>query len=287
MVRGTDKPIVGFGRMSYQMTPEAVEAQTQAGFPFLQGLEPTIRALNGLWFHAQRTGKKPATLPPAPPSDLTPATLDAALTKYGIALPQSREVATAAEAVVAAEAIGYPVVLKIRSADILHKTEAGGVALNLGNRDAVLKAAEALTASAKAAYPNAKIDGFLVQEMASGIEAIVGLRSDRLYGPMLLIGAGGILVELAKDAALRMLPVTKTDVAAMIDGLKLNKLLAGYRGKPAADRAALEKTVLTLAQFYLDHRARIEDIEINPLMVRPDGKGAIAVDVRVIWRDDK
>ena len=177
-------------------------------------------------------------------------------------------------------------VLKIRSNDILHKTEAGGVALNLGDRDAVLKVAAALTASAKAAFPGAKIDGFLVQEMVSGIEAIVGARADKLYGPMLLVGAGGILVELAKDAALRMLPVTKADVAAMVDGLKLNKLLAGYRGMLVADRAALEKTVLALAQFYLDHRAQIEDIEINPLMVRPDGKGAVAVDVRVIWRDN-
>jgi acetate---CoA ligase (ADP-forming) len=287
MVRGTDKPIVGFGRMSYQMTPEAVEAQALAGFPFLQGLEPTIRALNGLWFHAQRTGKRPPTPPPAPPSDLSPATLDAALKKYGIALPQSREVATAAEAAAAAEAIGFPVVLKIRSADILHKTEAGGVSLDLRSKDAVLQAADALTASARTAYPHAKIDGFLVQEMVSGVEAIVGARSDKFYGPMLLVGAGGILVELANDAVLRLLPVTKTDVAAMLDGLKLNKLLAGYRGKPAADRAALETSVLALAQFYLDHRARIEDIEINPLMVRPAGKGAVAVDVRVIWREAK
>jgi acyl-CoA synthetase (NDP forming) len=284
MVKSTDKPIVGFGRMSYQMTAEAVEAQAQAGFPFLQGLEPTIRALNGLWFHAQRTGKKPPVASPAPPSDLTPATLDATLTKYGIALPQSREVASAAEAAAAAEQIGFPVVLKIRSADILHKTEAGGVALDLRDKAAVLKAADALVVSARAAYPNAKIDGFLVQEMASGIEAIVGARGD-IYGPMLLVGAGGILVELAKDASLRLLPVTTTDVAAMIDGLKLNKLIAGYRGRPAADRAALEKTVLALAQFYLDHRARIQDIEINPLMVRPQGKGTVAVDVRVIWRD--
>src|SRR5262245_4205767 len=284
MVRGTDKPIVGFGRMSYQMTPEAVEAQTQAGFPFLQGLEPTIRALNGLWFHAQRTGRKPPAAPPAPPSDLALATLDATLKKYGIALPQSREVASAAEAAAAAEQIGFPVVRTIRSTSITHKTEAGGVALDLRSKEAVLKATEALTASAKAAYPNGRIDGFLVQEMVSGIEAIVGARSD-LYGPMLLVGAGGILVELAKDAALRLLPVSKTDVAAMIDGLKLNKLIAGYRGRPAADRAALEATVLALAQFYLDHRARIKDIEINPLMVRPHGKGAVAVDVRVIWHD--
>ena len=282
MVKGTDKPIVGFGRMSYQMTPEAVEAQTLAGFPFLQGLEPTLRALNGLWFYAARTGRRPAAAPPAPPSDLSPATLDATLKTYGIALPRSREVASADEALAAAEAIGFPVALKIRSADILHKTESGGVALDLRSRDAVRKAADDLASSARAAYPNARIDGFLVQEMVSGIEAIVGARNDKLYGPLLLVGAGGILVELAKDVALRLLPVSKTDVTAMIDSLKLNTLLTGYRGRAAADRAALEATVMGLAQFFLDHRSRIDDIEINPLMVRP--QGAVAVDVRVIWK---
>ncbi|MCC6887737.1 MAG: acetate--CoA ligase family protein [Hyphomicrobiales bacterium] len=285
MVRGTDKPIVGFGRMSYQMTPEAVEAQTLAGFPFLQGLEPTLRALNGLWFYAQRSGRRPPTPPAPPPSNLSPASLEAILRTYGIALPQSREVASAAQAAAAAEAIGFPVALKIRSADILHKTEAGGVALDLRSREAVLAAADALGSAARAAYPNAAIDGFLVQEMVSGIEAIVGARSDAFYGPMLLVGAGGILVELARDAALRLLPVTRPEIAGMIDGLKLNRLLAGYRGRLPADRAALEATVFGLAQFYLDHRSRIADIEINPLMVRPQGQGAVAVDVRVIWRD--
>jgi acetyltransferase len=121
--------------------------------------------------------------------------------------------------------------------------------------------------------------------MVSGIEAIVGARGDPIYGPRLLIGTGGVLVELAKDAALRLLPVTAADVGAMVDGLKLKTLLAGFRGRPAADRAALEKTAQTLAQFYLDHRARIRDIEINPLMVR--ASGAVAVDVRVLWHDDK
>jgi acetyltransferase len=282
MVRGTDKPIVGFGRMSYQMTPEAVEAQKTAGFPFLQGLEPTLRAMNGLWFHAARRGRQPAALPPAPASDLTPATLDATLARYGIALPKSREIASPAEAAAAAEAIGFPVALKVRSPDILHKTEAGGVVLDLRSREDVLTAADALMAAARAFHPGARIDGFLVQEMVSGVEAIVGARNDALYGPTLLVGAGGILVELARDVALRLLPVTTQNVTAMIDGLRLNKLLAGFRGRPPADRAALEITVQALAQFYLDHRARIEDIEINPLLVRPSG--AVAVDVRVIWR---
>src|SRR5262249_49607239 len=237
---------------------------------------------NGLWFHAARRGRTPAAVPPAPASELSPATVDATLARYGIVLPQSRRVATAAEAADAAAAIGFPVVLKIRSPDILHKTEAGGVVLDLRSREVVIAAADALTKAARAFNPVARIEGFLVQEMVSGVEAIVGARSDPLYGPLILVGAGGVLVELARDAALRLLPVAAQDVTAMVDGLKLGKLMAGFRGRPPADRAALEKAVLALTQFYLDHRARIDDIEINPLMVR--ASGAVAVDVRVIWR---
>ena len=133
LLRATDKPIVGFGRMSYLMTPEAVAAQNAAGFPFLQRLEPTLRALNALWFHAERRGRLPPAPLPAPPTELSPANLGATLARYGIALPQSRMVATANEAGAAAESIAFPVALKIVSPDILHKTEAGGVALDLRN----------------------------------------------------------------------------------------------------------------------------------------------------------
>jgi acetyltransferase len=103
---------------------------------------------------------------------------------------------------------------------------------------------------------------------------------------MLLVGSGGVLVEIVKDAALRLLPLTADDATTMVDGLKLARLLSGFRGQLAGDRAALETTALALGRFFLDHRARISDIEINPLMVRPKGGGAIAVDVRVVWRDD-
>ena len=160
------------------------------------------------------------------------------------------------------------------------------MALGLRDRLAVQTAADALAAAACAAQPGARIDGFLVQEMVSGVEAIVGARSDPLYGPMLLVGSGGVLVELAQDAALRLLPVSAEEIDRMLDGLKLAKLLAGFRGRTAADRAALEATALALRRFFLDHRARIRDVEINPLMVRPAGEGAVAVDVRVLWRED-
>jgi acetyltransferase len=280
----TDKPVIGFGRMSYQMRPESVAAQEAAGFPFLQALEPTLRAMNALWFFAQRQGRRPVTPQPAPASDLSPATLEATLAQYGIALPRGRAVATPEEAAAAAATIGFPVALKIRSPDILHKTEAGGVVLDLRSGAEVRTAATALLAAARCVQAGARIDGLLVQEMVSGVEAIVGARSDPLYGPLLLIGAGGVLVELARDVALRLLPVAAREVSAMIEGLRLKQLMAGYRGRAAADRAALEQTALALARFYLDHRARIADVEINPLMIRPTG--AVAVDVRVLWQDD-
>ncbi len=281
VLAATDKPVIAFGRMIHQMPPEGIAVQDQAGFPFLQGQQPLLRALNALWFYAQRAGRAPAVLPPAPPSDLTPDNLEATLARYGITPPQSRSANGAAATAEAAAAIGFPVALKIRSADIVHKTEAGGVKLNLRSRQEVLDAADAMLEAAHAAHPKARIDGFLVQQMMSGIETIVGAHSDPLYGPLLLVGAGGIMVELVHDVALRLLPLDARDITAMIDGLKLAHLLAGYRGRPAANRAALEASALALAGFYLDHRARIAEIEINPLMV--SAQGAVAVDVRVAW----
>ena len=281
----TDKPILGFGRMVHQMSAEMQAAMDAAGFPYLQGLEPTIRAMNALWFYAQRHGKAPALSAPPKPSKLTPQTLNQKLAAYGIAQPPSRVARTPDEAAAASLEIVFPVAVKIQSADILHKTEAGGVVLDLRSPEAVELAAMQLAEAAREAYPNARIDGFLVQEMVSGIEAIVGARTDDQYGPMLLAGSGGVLVELARDSALELLPVDSARITSMVDRLRLARLLSGFRGKPPADRAAFEATIAAVGRFYLDHRSVIGDIEINPLMVRPDGHGAIAVDVRVIWRE--
>jgi acetyltransferase len=113
------------------------------------------------------------------------------------------------------------------------------------------------------------------------------VRSDPLYGPLLLIGSGGVLVELARDAALRMLPVSSVDIGKMVGNLKLNTMLQGFRGKPAADKDALVKTALGLSRFFFDHRDKLVDIEINPLIILLKGQGAVAVDVRAVWRDSK
>ncbi len=285
MLEATDKPVLGFARMTYQVTPEGQDLQREVGFPFLQGLQPTLRAMNALWFHAQIQGKSPRRPEPAPVSDLTPDTLRATLASYGIFGPRQEFATTPAAAAEAAATMGFPVVLKIRSPDILHKTEAGGVALDLREGAAVHKAAEAMLASAQAYCPGARIEGFEIHEMVSGgVEAIVGAREDALYGPMLLLGSGGVLVELLNDVSLAMLPLEEADIAAMMAPLKLARLLAGYRGRPAADAKALAQGALALGRFFLDHRARISDIEINPLVAREAGRGVVALDIRVLWR---
>jgi acetyltransferase len=130
--------------------------------------------------------------------------------------------------------------------------------------------------------PGARIEGYLVQEMVDGVEMILGARNDPLYGPMLVLGAGGILVELIKDVAFRLLPVTTDDARAMIAELKVAKLLAGFRGRPPCDVEALVKAICGLSDFYLDHRDLLSDLEINPLIVLAKGQGVRAVDVRPV-----
>ncbi|MGE5538243.1 MAG: acetate--CoA ligase family protein [Gemmatimonas sp.] len=279
-----DKPMVGFGRMVYQVTREGLDAQDAVGFPFLQGLEPTLRALNALAFYAERAGREVPALPKPKKTVLTPDTLAKELARYGIAAPKQAVAKTGAEAARIARRIGFPVALKIVSGDISHKTEAGGVMLGLKTPADVAGAAKTLVARARKHTRKARIDGFLVQEMVDGVEVLLGARNDALYGPLLVVGSGGVLVELARDVALRLLPVASADVKAMVDGLKLKAQLKGFRGRPPADQSALVKAAVGLARFFIDHRDVLADIEINPLIVRAKGKGAVAVDVRPVWR---
>ncbi len=253
----TDKPLIAFGRMIHQVSEQHVEAQKGVGLPV-----------------PARPGRDAACAQRA----LVPRR--AARPRAGAAAAGAAERPHAGDARRDARALRHHAAEIARGGDRRRGGRGRGRDRLPGGAEDPLRrhpaqdrgrrrraqparrgdveaAAERLVASARKAYPDARIDGFLVQEMASGIEAIVGARSDALYGPMLLVGAGGILVELAKDAALRMLPVTASDVTAMVDGLKLSKLLAGYRGRPAADRAALEKTVLALGALL--PRSPVED----------------------------
>ena len=159
-----------------------------------------------------------------------------------------------------------------------------GVTLNIADEAAAVAAADAMQARLTVHDPGATVDGFLAQEMVTGTEMLVGARDDELYGPLIILGAGGVMVELMRDVAIRLLPVKEEDVAAMLEELKSAALLDGYRGAPTADKEVLITAVVALGDFYLDHRHMLADLEINPLMVRPQGEGVCAVDIRAVTR---
>jgi acetyltransferase len=281
----TDKPVIAFSRMNYVMDRSAVVFQEEVGFPFLQGLPATVRAITELAFYGARAGRLIEPLPRAKEAaiPLHGSDLEKALATAGVAFPKSATAKSPAEAAAVAAHIGFPVALKIVSADISHKTEVGGVRLHLRTAADVEREAHALEESIRTKEPCARIDGFLVQEMISdGVEVLLGARTDASFGPILVIGLGGVLVELIKDVSFRLLPVRPADVLAMIGELKLADLLAGFRGREAVDIDALVKAVCDFGQFYLDHRNIFLGIEINPLIVRAKGRGVCAVDLRVV-----
>jgi acyl-CoA synthetase (NDP forming) len=282
VVEGTDKPVIAFVRMNFPVDQQAVEFQEQVGFPYLQGLPETVRALAALVFYGKRRGRRIAPLPPPKGRAATVqgTALHAALAGQGLTPPKSGLAASPSAAADMASGIGFPVALKIASAQISHKTEVGGVRLNLNSREEVEREAGALAAALSKIAPQAHLDGFVVQEMVEGIEVIVGAHHDPMFGPMMVVGSGGILVELVEDVACRLLPVGPQDARSMIGELKVAKLLAGFRGRPAADLDALIAAICGLSDFYLDHRRLLTDLEINPLIVLPKGKGVRAVDVR-------
>jgi len=206
-----------------------------------------------------------------------------AIAAWGIAAPREILATSAAAAAEAAKKIGYPVVMKIDSSDILHKTEAGVVRLGLRNADEVQAAYAEIMANAAKHVANAKINGAIVQEMVTGgVEVIVGVSYDAQLGPMLLFGSGGVMVEVYNDVALRHCPITRSEAVEMIAEVKGAKLLRGFRGKPAADVDALADTLVRVSQLAVHLDGKLAELDINPLMVLPKGQGVKAVDALVV-----
>lgn len=201
------------------------------------------------------------------------------LKEWGIGISKEFIVKDAAAAKDAAASIGYPVVVKIVSPDIWHKTEAGLVALNLSTGEEVFKAGERILRSARKAYPDADIKGVLVQEMVKeGVEVIIGVDNKQQFGPVLMFGAGGIHVELYKDVSFRILPLSKRDVVNMINETKVVKLLRGFRGSDECDIDALIDAMMKLSNEFFSVKDRISTLDINPLKVLKNGRGVKAVD---------
>jgi acyl-CoA synthetase (NDP forming) len=208
------------------------------------------------------------------------------LADYGIPGPREAVAKDEEAAVNNAGQIGYPVVLKILSPDIQHKTEAGGVRVGLKDETAVRYAFREIMESARKYKPEARLEGVLIQEMipSDAVEVILGIVQDINFGPVLVFGSGGILVELIKDSAVQLPPLNRDNAIDLIHQIRGKKLLMGYRGRPAADIDALAEALVRLSQLAVDLGDRISALDINPLMVLPAGKGVRAVDVLVEFK---
>ena len=286
LIASTDKPVISFARMPHQIPEGGLDFQDATNMPFLQGTRAGVRAMNALWFFGERAGRD---VPPIPkPSgnkrNCSGKALEAALAAKDLPAPKSARAANSKEIGKAAAKVGFPAAIKIISPQANHKTEVGGVCLNISDEVAAVAAAENMTKKLNAIDSQANIDGFLAQEMVLGVELLIGARDDDQYGPILIVGAGGVMVELVKDVSVRLLPVSKNDIRDMLGELKISTLLDGFRGGGPTDKDALIAGIKGLADFFLDHRTWLADIEINPLMVRPKGKGICAVDIRAVMR---
>ncbi len=202
------------------------------------------------------------------------------LAEAGITCTDTRLAKSKDDAVSLSEGIGFPVVLKISSVDITHKSDAGGVKVNLGDKAAVEQAFDEIMTSAKEKFPEADIEGVSVQSMAKpGIEIIVGMTKDVQFGPVLMFGLGGVFVEVLKDVAFRIVPLEKRDAAEMIRDIKGFKILEGYRGQDPADIPFLEDMLLKLSEL-VDKTEGIAEIDMNPVFAYK--QGAVVVDARII-----
>lgn len=294
-----DKPLAIFTWPTGQdFAVEAREKMIRAGVPVIEHVPSGLWAISALadWVRkAKAVSPFPLyepgaelrraleTLKSSGGRSLTESRSKEILNAYGIPVTREMLVHSAAEAAAAAGEIGYPVVLKIESPDILHKTEAGGVLLNLADAAAVKEGYELIIKGAKRYNPAARLDGVLVQEMLPpGLEVILGLKSDPVFGPTLLFGLGGIYVELLRDVALRSAPLREADAREMLDEIQGKALLDGLRGQPPRDRRALVSIMMRLSRLAVELGDRIAELDINPLILYPEGEGAVAADALIV-----
>lgn len=277
-----------------QGPPDAVAEINALGIPVFPDIPAAARALAGL-VRLGRLGSLPAYAPwtgviePVDPLVFrNEFHAKRALHAAGISVPPEAVVSSADEAVVRARATGYPVVLKIASEDIAHKTDIGGVALNLKDDDTVREAFARLMANARRHAPQARLDGVLVAPMVSGgVELIAGVSRDPVFGPVVMVGLGGIYAEILKDVAVQVAPVSEAEALCMIRSLRMFPLLDGARGQARADVASAARTVARLSEFACRHANDVGEIDLNPIVVKPEGQGVLVLDALMVPRADQ
>jgi acetyl coenzyme A synthetase (ADP forming)-like protein len=295
---GTTKPVVAclFGLTDLSSEAKTFEAH---GVPCYTFPEEAVEGLAGLaryraWRNRPRTSVRQfevdaakvravlSRIPEGAPQVLPEYAARDLLSAYGIPFPAVAFARNADEAVAAAEKIGYPVVLKIASPDISHKTDVGGVALGLGDASAVRAAVERMQSRVRAALPNARLEGFEVEmQVPTGKEVLIGVQRDPSFGPIVVFGMGGIYVETLKDVTFRLAPLRTLSAQHMVESVRGFPILKGVRGEPPSDLDALAEVLERISQLAVE-RPEVLELDLNPLIVRPAGQGAVAVDARVV-----
>ena len=296
--RSSEKAVVAclFGLTDLSHEVEFLEGQ---GVPTFTFPEEAIQGLGSLArFHAWRTRPRTEyrtfpveeavvrqTLAESQSAGVTVLPEYAArslLSAYGISFPKVVRVTRVDEAVRAADGIGYPVVLKVASPDISHKTDVGGVAVGIEDAEQLRAAWERMERSVKSAAPSARVEGFEVEaQVQGGKEVLVGVQRDPDFGPIVVFGMGGIYVEVLRDVTFRLAPVRPLSVQRMVESIKTFALLKGVRGEAPSDLDALEEAIERISQLATD-LPQVVELDLNPLIVRPKGQGVVAVDARVV-----
>lgn len=271
---------------------EVVRAYEKAGFLVFEDAARAVAALSALPRFAAAFGREDVaadSVPPAAPvaaAALSEVQAKRLLGAAGVPFLDEKLAGDPAAAGDAADAIGYPVVMKIVSPDIEHKTEIGGVIVGVADRAGAEAAYATLTERAARHRPDAAIEGVLVSPMAGkGVEVIVGVSRDPVLGPAVMFGLGGVHVEVLKDVTFRLAPFDLREARAMIDEIRGRALLSGVRGAPPSDVDAVARLLVDVSRFAAAHRDDIESIDLNPVVVLPEGEGVVALDALVVPRD--
>ncbi len=295
-----DKPVMGCW-MGKKEIDHGIRVLSQNKLPNYPFPSRAVRAMGAMWKYAQYLAKpieEPvvfdvdkkavadlfAEIRTEGRNGIGDSEAQAIMKAYGITIPQSTVAATADEAVAFCKKIGYPVVMKIASPDILHKSDAGGIAVGVSGDDEVRATFAKIVANAKAYKADAEIWGTQIQEMVTGAkEIIIGMNRDPQFGPLVMFGLGGIYVEVLKDVKFRVAPMTRTQAYEMVQSIRSYALLKGVRGQAPSDIEATVDVLLRVAQLVTDF-PEIAELDINPLLVREAGKGAVGVDMRLILK---
>lgn len=283
-----DRPTV----LCMEARDSVISAYEDDGFLVYDDSERAVQALSALSFFVEAWKKNPGRDSPVDAGDrlgqraLSEVESRHRLAEAGLPMPPSALVTTAAELAEATQSIPAPYAIKIVSAEIAHKSEVGGVALNVADADAAEVARRKIIDRASTAVPDALIDGVLITAMApEGIEIIIGATNDPVFGPVIMVGLGGTEAELYGDIAMRIGQIDPSQAMEMIDETRVSTLLDGFRGHPGGDREALSEAIVAVSAFAAAHADELDSVEVNPLLVLPPGQGVVALDALVIPRE--